>query len=102
MRILVFLFIASSLEGQVTYQRLLNAAKEPGNWLTYSGRYAGWRYSELNQINRDNVKGLQLKWAYQMRTTHIVETTPLVIDGTMYFTEPPSTVIAVDAETGKE
>lgn len=102
MRILAFLFIASSLQGQVSYQRLLNAPQDPGNWLTYSGRYAGWRYSELSQINRENVKGLRLKWVYQMHTTRMVETTPLVVDGTMYFTEPPSNVIAVDAETGRE
>jgi alcohol dehydrogenase (cytochrome c) len=102
MRIIAILFIALSAQGQVTYQRLLNAPQDPGNWMTYSGRYAGWRYSELNQIDRGNVKGLQLKWVYQMRTTHTVETTPLVVDGTMYFTEPPSNVVAVDAETGRE
>ena len=37
-----------------------------------------------------------------MPTTHTVETTPLVVDGVMYFTEPPSNVVAVDAETGKQ
>ena len=58
MRILAFLFVASSLQGQLTYQRLLNAPQDPGNWMTYSGRYSGWRYSDLNRINRENVKGL--------------------------------------------
>jgi alcohol dehydrogenase (cytochrome c) len=32
----------------------------------------------------------------------MVETTPLVADGVMYFTEPPSNVVAVDAETGRQ
>ncbi len=31
--------------GQVTYERILNADKEPGNWLTYSGNYSSHRYS---------------------------------------------------------
>ena len=57
---------------------------------------------DLDQINRENVKDLKVKWVYQMRTTHVVETTPLVVDGVMYFTEPPSNVVAVDAETGRE
>lgn len=94
-------FLSFSLFGQVTYDRLLNAPTDPGNWLTYSGRYSSWRYSDLNQINRDNVRGLKVKWVFQMNTTHLVETTPLVIDGVMYFTEPPSNVVAVDAETGR-
>src|SRR5215471_7656642 len=96
------ILLAVTLHAQVTYERLLNASKDPANWMTYSGGYAGWRYSELGQINRENVKSLKVKWVYQMHTTHVVETTPLVIDGVMYFTEPPSNVVAVDAETGRE
>lgn len=92
----------SYLHGQVTHERLLNADKESQNWLTYSGGFGGWRYSPLEQINRDNVKKLAVKWMYQMPTTHVVETTPLVVDGVMYFTEPPSNVVAVDAETGRQ
>ncbi len=99
---LLLLFVAATLNAQVTYDRLLAAAKDPANWTSYSGNYAGWRYSALDQIDRNTVKSLKVKWLYQMRTTHIVETTPLVVDGVMYFTEPPSNVIAVDAETGRE
>ena len=91
-----------SIQGQVTHERILNAAKEPGNWLTYSGGFQGWRYSALDQITRENVDKLKVKWIYQMPTTHTVETTPLVVDGVMYFSEPPSNVVAVDAETGKQ
>lgn len=90
------------LSGQVTPERILNASKEPANWFTYSGNYLGWRYSPLDQITRENVKKLKIKWMYQMPTTHMVETTPLVVDGVMYFSEPPSNVVAVDAETGRQ
>src|ERR1700731_3326142 len=53
------------VRGQVTPQRLLDSAKEPQNWLTYSGDYAGRRFSELNQINTANAHSLAPKWAYQ-------------------------------------
>lgn len=29
------------LYGQVTFERILRADSEPGNWLTYSGNYSG-------------------------------------------------------------
>jgi alcohol dehydrogenase (cytochrome c) len=84
----------------VTSERLLNATKEPGNWLTYSGDYRSHHYSGLNQITADNVHRLRAKWIYQMHRQK-VETTPIVVDGIMYITRPPSDVIALDAETGR-
>ena len=93
---------ATPLHAQLTYERLLKADQDPGNWLTYSGNYRSWRYSPLTQMTRENARKLKLKWVYQMQTTHTVETTPLVADGVMYFTEPPSNVVAVDAATGRQ
>jgi alcohol dehydrogenase (cytochrome c) len=84
----------------VTYERLLNATKEPGNWLTYSGDYRSHHYSTLDQITADNVHRLRAKWIYQMHRQK-VETTPIVVDGVMYVTRPPSDVMALDAETGR-
>ncbi|MEO7144791.1 MAG: PQQ-binding-like beta-propeller repeat protein, partial [Bryobacteraceae bacterium] len=86
---------------QLTYDRLLNAGKDAGNWLTYSGGYQSWRYSSLEQVRRENAAKLKVKWVYQMPTTNIVETTPLVVDGVMYISEPPSNVVALDAATGR-
>jgi alcohol dehydrogenase (cytochrome c) len=100
-----FLCLLASLlpvAAQVTPERLLNADKDPANWITYSGSYRGWRYSGLDQITRANASKLKLKWVYQMPTTHTVETTPLVVDGVMYFSEPPSNVVALDAATGRQ
>ncbi|HYM12201.1 MAG TPA: PQQ-dependent dehydrogenase, methanol/ethanol family [Bryobacterales bacterium] len=102
-RLLLYAALAAgSAYGQVTYQRLLKADSEPQNWLTYSGSYQGWRYSKLDQINRQNVKDLKLAWVYQMPTTHRIETTPLVVDGVMYLTEPPSNVVALDPANGRQ
>jgi len=94
------LLCASQALGQVTHERLLAADDEPGSWLTYSGNYSGWRFSGLDQINRGNAHRLQLKWVHQTRNPQI-ETTPLVVDGVMYITEPPNDVAALDPETGR-
>ena len=90
-----------SLPAQVSYQRLLRAEQDPGNWLTYSASYRSHRFSRLNQINRDNVKNLRLNWVFQFRSLDKVETTPLVVDGIMYVTQPPNDVFALDIRTGR-
>ena len=58
---------AVPVAAQVSYERILNAASEPGSWLTYSGSYGAQRYSTLDQIDRDNVARLQPAWIYQVR-----------------------------------
>jgi len=96
----VCLVPAASL-GQVSADRLLHAAQEPHNWLTYSGTYASQRYSALTQIDKANVTDLETKWVFQSRTSHNFEATPLVVDGIMYLTQPPNDVVALDARTGR-
>src|SRR5246127_4484639 len=73
-----------SLWAQVTPQRLLDSVKEPQNWLTYSGDYAGRRFSALDQLNTGNAHALVPKWAYQTMAGGKFETTPLVVDGGLY------------------
>ena len=85
----------------VTWERLVNAADEPQNWLMYSGTFDSRRYSGLDQVHNRNVHRLELKWAYQLSELDRAETTPLVVDGVMFITEAPSNVVAVDAATGR-
>ncbi|HXA64972.1 MAG TPA: PQQ-dependent dehydrogenase, methanol/ethanol family [Bryobacteraceae bacterium] len=99
--ILLLLAAGAVLHGQVPYERILKAHLEPGNWLTYSGDYQAHGYSALDLINTSNVAGLKVAWMYQIGTTHHFETTPLVFDGIMYITEPPSDVTALDLRTGR-
>lgn len=98
---LVLITVASMAFGQVPYERILHAEKEPQNWLTYSGNYAGQRYSGLAQISTSNVSALQPVWTYQVDDLNKIETSPLAIDGIIYVTEPPSNVTALDAKTGR-
>jgi alcohol dehydrogenase (cytochrome c) len=100
----IAVIIVWTLNGQslpVTYDRLLSADKEPGNWLMYSHTYGGWRFSALDQITTQNVKSLGVKWLFQGRSQEKFETTPLVVDGIMYLTRPENDVFALDAETGR-
>lgn len=85
----------------VTFDRILNAENEPENWLTYSGGYDSQRHSTLDQIDADNVADLELKWVYQAESLDVFQTSPLVVDGIMYLTEAPNTVVALDAKLGR-
>ena len=79
---------ASVASAQVSADRLVNASREPQQWLMYSGAYNGIRFSGLDQISRTNVQRLALQWVFQTGVRGEHETTPLVIDGVMYFTTP--------------
>ena len=74
------LLTATMVVAQVSYDRLRAAASEPQNWLTYSGGYAGWRYSTLKQITTNTASHLSLQWAFQVGDIGQLETTPLVVD----------------------
>jgi alcohol dehydrogenase (cytochrome c) len=100
-RLLLLLAVAASLHGQVSFDRIRAASKEPQNWLTYSGTLMSQRYSTLNQITPANVKDLELKWVFQARSLEKFEATALVVDGVMYTVQAPNDVIAIDAHTGR-
>jgi quinoprotein glucose dehydrogenase len=79
-----------------------------GEWIAYGHDALGSRYSPLDQITRENVKGLQVAWTYrtgdttQTRQPTKFEATPLMVDGTLYLSTPFARVIALDPETGRE
>ena len=93
--------VVAGLSAQVPFERLRDAAAEPGNWLTYSGSYFSQRYSTLDQVAPANVDDLRLQWVYQTAGAERWEPTPLVIDGVMYLTQRPNDVVALDARTGR-
>ncbi len=99
--LLLFLLAPCGLFAQVSYERLVRAESESENWLTYSGSYRSHRFSALKQITPENVAKLKPVWVYQIREPGLTETTPLVADGVMYLTEPPSTVTALDVRSGR-
>ncbi len=103
--ILIAVVMALSLCGtataQVTPQRLLESAKEPQNWLMYSGDYAGHRHSALDHITVANANALVPKWVYQTMAGGKFETTSLVVDGVLYGTGQDDRAYALDAKSGR-
>jgi len=93
-----------ALAGEVTSDRLMNADKEPQNWLMVNKDYASHRYSELDQINRDNVKNLRVAFTVALGGTFNVDplpwsghqSTPLVDDGQMYVVDGLGAVYKID------
>jgi alcohol dehydrogenase (cytochrome c) len=95
------LLMPAAVVAQVSYEQIVHSDKEPQNWLTYGGNYAAQRFSGLKQVTPQNANTLRMAWVYQMRGGGQLESTPIVVDGIMYATEPPSNVTALDARTGK-
>jgi PQQ-dependent dehydrogenase (methanol/ethanol family) len=86
----------------VSNERLLNAAAEPSQWMSYGGTHDEQRYSRLTQINTENVKDLGLAWFADFDSNLSQNGTPLYIDGVIYAATPWSVVYAFDAATGEE
>jgi alcohol dehydrogenase (cytochrome c) len=74
-------------------------APRPEDWLMHRGNYQAWGYSPLDQINKANVKTLQLVWARAMEPG-INQATPLVYNGVMYLGHPGDVIQAIDAASG--
>jgi quinoprotein glucose dehydrogenase len=87
----------------------LEASADAG-WPAYGADPGGTRYSPLTQISPGNVGRLQVAWTF--RTDELgkgvadwarsaFEATPILYDGTLYFTTPSTNVVAVDAAAGR-
>src|SRR5262249_246003 len=57
-----------------------------GDWPSYGRTVAGDRFSPLTQIDRANVGRLSEVCAYELPEVAALQTGPLVVDGTIYFT----------------
>lgn len=81
------------------------------DWPNYGNDPGGMRYSPLSEINRGNVAQLKVAWVFHTgdisdgsggRKRSGLETTPLMVDGTLYLTTGFNRVIALDPATGKQ
>ena len=100
-RLLFLMWMAAGLSAQAPYQRIVNADKEPQNWLTYSGTYDEQRFSPLTQITSANVGRTETEVDLSGAQWIIVETTPLAFDGMIYISRTPDGVSALDAQDGQ-
>ena len=85
----------SAVAADVTADRLINADREPQNWLMNHRTYDAQRYSPLDKINKSNVKSLKLAYAVAIGGTSAnenLESTPLAEDGYLYVVDQWSVV----------
>ncbi|MBV8707383.1 MAG: PQQ-binding-like beta-propeller repeat protein, partial [Acidobacteriaceae bacterium] len=68
------------------------------SWPGYHGDYSGKRHSKLTGITPQNVGGLGLSWAFQTNQTAEIKSSPLLVNGVLYFTVPDN-IWAVDARS---
>lgn len=92
----------SGNSAELTDERLLGAANDNANWLTYSRDYTNQRFSPLAQVDTGNAKRLVPKWIYQSGVSSTFQSSPIVVDGVMYVSLPFNHVVALQANTGKE
>lgn len=90
------------------------AAAQVAEWPVTEGAPGGGRFSPLTDITRENVAQMQVAWTYRhgdfwegsfplhVNRGSAFESTPIVVDGRLFFTTPRNRVIALDPETGRE
>ncbi|MGB0661570.1 MAG: lanthanide-dependent methanol dehydrogenase XoxF5 [Mangrovicoccus sp.] len=72
---------------------------DPKQWVLQTGDYKNQRFSQLDQINSENVGDLQVAWTFSTGVLRGHEGSPLVVDGIMYVHTPfPNIVYALDLE----
>jgi len=89
---------------EVTPERLINADKEPHNWLMNHRTYDAQRFSPLARINKDNVKNLKLAYAVAIGGTSAnenLQATPLAENGFLYVVDQWGVVYKIDARSGE-
>jgi alcohol dehydrogenase (cytochrome c) len=84
----------------VTNDMLMNADVDSQNWLHYGKDYQMTRYSQLSQINRDNVKSLTPAWNLSFGILEGQDSQAVAVNGTLYVTTSFNRVIAVNGATG--
>src|ERR1700712_2365814 len=102
--------LAPALAADMTFERALNADKEPQNWLLHHKNYQGHRFSQLKQIDTATVANLKLAFTVGLggmeagikHANGNLEAPPLVDDGVMYLTDGWGSVYAIDVTSGKK
>ena len=72
-----------------------------GDWLAYGRTHSEQRFSPLTDINRSTVSDLKVAWYLDLPQDVGLVSTPLVVDGVLYFTGTMNVIRAVDATSGQ-
>jgi quinoprotein glucose dehydrogenase len=73
------------------------------DWRVTGGSPENTRYSELRQINRENVSQLRIAWTFHTGDRRgEIQATPIIVDGVMYTTTPALNLVALRADSGTQ
>lgn len=93
---------SGSVAQNVGAQGIDQLQRDPDQWVMPAKTYASTRYSELDQIDTENVDKLQLAWSFSNGVNRGQESIPLVVGDTMYIVGPwPNDLFALEATTGE-
>ena len=92
---------ASSAVGAAPGAAAAAMADDGANWSSYGRTHDEQRYSPLAQIDRRNVGRLGLAWSLDLTDAISFNSSPLAVDGVLYFSGDRAIVRAVDARRGE-
>ena len=91
-----------SAQGTVVNDDAMAGINQNGNWLSYGRTHSEQRFSPLANITKENVGALQPDWYFPIPNSRSLVSTPLVVDGVIYFVASLNIVRALDATSGEE
>jgi methanol dehydrogenase (cytochrome c) subunit 1 len=80
-------------------KELEQLSKQNTNWVMQTKDYSSTHFSEMIDINANNVKNLKVAWSFSTGVLNGHEGGPLVVDGIMYVHTPyPNNVFAISLD----
>ncbi|WP_051947360.1 PQQ-binding-like beta-propeller repeat protein [Muricauda sp. MAR_2010_75] len=99
---LVLLALVSLFTACTDYEKGTATINQHKTWRNYGGGNDQSKYTELSQINKSNVKDLEVAWFYPSGDNKIYQFNPIVVDTVMYVLAKNNSLVALNAKTGEE
>jgi quinohemoprotein ethanol dehydrogenase len=93
---------AVAASAAVVDSKAIASRDQGGNWLSVGRNYAEDRYSPLSAIRAENVQSLGLAWSLELPGQRSLQSTPLAVEGVLYFTGTNGKTFAVDGRSGRQ
>jgi len=96
------ILISAKNENFLPGTKIENIEKNYSNWTRSHGGYSSMRFSNLNKINKTNIKKLKVAWIYKSNDAKkSIQANPVANDGLVYFPTPGNHIVCLDGATGK-
>ena len=101
--IIVFVFVDDTgyEVSEMSARSGINTVNSATDWPSYGNSEKGTRYSPLDQINTDNVEGLELAWTYRTGAGGAFKATPLMVGELLFMCTGGNRILALNAESGE-